>query len=88
MEFQKFSATENLYKILKTKKMLSEAYYSQTDSQIERINQKVEIFLQHYISYQQNNCMEWLSVAEFQCKNKIHSAMKYALFKLNSGRHS
>jgi len=32
--------------------------------------------------------MEWLSVAEFQCKNKIHSAMKYALFKLNSGRHS
>ena len=36
---------EELIKALKTKRMLSTAYYSQTDSQTERINQEIGTFL-------------------------------------------
>jgi len=33
-------------------RQLSTAYHSQTDGQIERINQEIEMFLRHYVNYQ------------------------------------
>ena len=36
---------EDLIKALETKRALSTAYYPQTDRQIEKINQKVKVFL-------------------------------------------
>ena len=42
-------------KVLGTKRQLSMAYHSQTDGQTERINQKIRIFLWHYVNYQQDN---------------------------------
>ena len=47
-----------LTKVLGTMRQLSMAYHPQTDSQIERINQEIGMFLRHYISYQQNNWTE------------------------------
>ena len=41
---------EELSKALGTKRALSTVYHSQTDSQIERMNQEIEVFLQHYIN--------------------------------------
>ena len=54
---------EEFTKVLETKRQLSTAYYLQTDSQIERINKEVEVFLQHYVNYQ-NNSTEWLLVVK------------------------
>jgi len=56
---------EDLTKALETKRTLFTAYHPQTDGQTEQINQKVKVFLQHYINYQQDNWIEWLSVTEF-----------------------
>jgi len=42
---------EELTKALETKRILSTVYYPQTDGQIERINQEIETFLQHYVNY-------------------------------------
>ena len=50
--------------------ILSKVYYSQIDSQMKRINQKVKVFLQYYVNYQQDNWTEWLSAAEFQYNDK------------------
>ena len=44
-----------LCKALGTKRAISMAYYSQTDGQIERINQEVKVFLRHYINYRQDD---------------------------------
>jgi len=44
-----------LSKALKMKKMLLIAYYSQTYSQTEKINQEAKVFLQYYINYQQDD---------------------------------
>ena len=43
---------EEFTKALGTKRQLLMAYHLQTDGQIKRINQKIEIFLQHYVNYQ------------------------------------
>jgi len=61
---------KNLNKILEMEQILSKVYYSQIDSQMKRINQKVKVFLQYYVNYQQDNWTEWLSAAEFQYNDK------------------
>jgi len=43
---------------LGTTRQLSIVYHFQTDGQTERINQEVEIFLQHYVNYQQDDWIE------------------------------
>ena len=79
---------EEFTKTLGTKRQLSTAYHSQTDSQTERINQEIGMFLRHYVNYQQNNWIDWLAAAEFQCNNKKYAAIGRILFELNFGRHS
>ena len=44
-----------LTKVLGTMRQLLMAYHSQTDGQIERINQEIGMFLRHYVNYQQDN---------------------------------
>jgi len=46
---------KELMKALETKRMLSTVYHPQSDGQTERINQEIEMFLQHYINYQQDD---------------------------------
>jgi len=43
---------EELKKALEMKRMLSMVYHPQSDRQTKRINQEIEMFLQHYINYQ------------------------------------
>ena len=46
---------KELMKALGTKRMLSTVYHPQSDGQTERINQEIEMFLQHYINYQKDD---------------------------------
>ena len=78
---------EEFMKALGTKRQLLMAYHPQTDSQMERINQEIGMFLQHYMNYQQDDWMDWLAAAEFQYNDKKHAAMGRTPFKLNFGRH-
>jgi len=43
---------EEFTKALETTRQLLMVYHSQTDSQTERINQEVEMFLRHSVNYQ------------------------------------
>ena len=65
--------------------MLLTVYHSQTDGQIEQINQKIGTFLRHYVNYQQDNWIEWLAAVEFQYNNKKHVATGHTPFELNFG---
>ena len=78
---------KDLIKTLETRRMLSIAYYPQTDDQIEQINQEVKVFLRHYVKYQQNNQMEWLVAVKFQYNSKRHTATEKTPFELNFGQH-
>ena len=43
---------EEFMRALGTTRQLSTVYHSQTDGQMERINQEIEMFLWHYVNYQ------------------------------------
>ena len=79
---------EEFTKVLGTKRKLSMAYHPQTDGQMERINQEIGIFLQHYVNYQQDDWTDWLATAEFSYNNKKHAAIGKTPFELNFGRHT
>jgi len=51
------------------------------------MNQEIEVFLQHYVNYKQDDWTNWIAEAEFQYNNKQHSTMKFSLFYLNYGHH-
>ena len=42
---------EEFMRVLGTLRQLSIAYHPQMDGQTERINQEIEMFLQHYVNY-------------------------------------
>jgi len=59
------------------------AYYSQTDGQMERVNQELEQYLRVFINHRQEQWPDWLGTAEFTYNNKIHTATKTLSFKVN-----
>ena len=78
---------EEFMKALGTIRQLLTAYHPQIDSQTERINQEVGMFLRHCVNYQQDNWVEQLATAEFQYNNKKHVVMGRTPFELNFERH-
>ena len=76
-----------LIKVLGTIRQLLMAYHPQTDSQTERIDQEIRMFLRHYVNYQQDNWTEWLAATEFQYNDKRHAATGRTPFELNFGKH-
>ena len=77
---------KELKEMLEIETKLSMAYYPKIDRQTERKNQELEQYLRIYISYRQNNWLEWLATAEFAFNNKIYTATKLSPFKVNYGR--
>ena len=75
-----------LNQMLEINTKLSTAYYPQIDSQIERINQKLEQYLRMFIDYCQEQWSDWLAIAEFVYNNKMQTSMRVSLFKTNSGQ--
>ena len=78
---------EEFTKALGTKRQLLTVYHLQKDGQMERINQEIGTFLQHYVNYRQDDWTNWLAAAEFQYNNKKHAATRKISFELNFGRH-
>ncbi len=66
---------------------MSTAYHPQTDGQVERSHQETEAYLRHYVNHLQDDWSDWLSLAEFQFNDHIHTATKETPFYLNYGRH-
>jgi len=73
-----------LNQMLEINTKLSTAYYPQTDSQIERINQKLEQYLRMFIDHCQEQWSDWLAIAEFVYNNKVQTSIRVSLFKTNS----
>ena len=77
-----------LCEILEIKTQLFTAYHSQTDEQTKHINFIIEMYLQMYVDYIQNNWVRWCSSAEFAYNNHISEVIKCTLFFVNSEQHS
>ena len=54
-----------LNKLLGIKIAASTTYHPQTDGQTEWVNQEIEQYLHLFINQHQDDCFEWVSLAEF-----------------------
>ena len=67
---------------------LSSAYHPQTDGQMEGVNQILEQYLRCSLSYQQDNWVDLLPLAEFAYNNSLHASTGVTPFFANYGLHS
>jgi len=72
--------------MLRIKIKLSTAFHSQTDVQIEQMNQELKQYLRFFTKYKQRDWPKWLATAEFAVNNKVYLATKILLFMANYGR--
>ena len=93
MDFQKASywieecsLWQELNNLLRIQTKLLTAYHSQTDGQMERMNQKLEQYLRVFIDHRQEQWPDWLETVKFVYNNKIHIATKILPFKANYGQ--
>jgi len=77
---------KELNNLLGIQMKLSTAYYPQMDGQTERMNQELKQYLRVFIDHRQEQWPDWLGIAEFMYNNKIHTATKVSLFKVNYGQ--
>jgi len=72
-----------LNRMLGIKSKLSIVFHSQTNGQMERVNQELEQYLRMFIDHRQEQWPDWLGMAEFAYNNKAHSSTKMSPFKAN-----
>ncbi|KAJ3007050.1 hypothetical protein NUW54_g3696 [Trametes sanguinea] len=79
--------TRDLYRKLGIKGNPSTAYHPQTDGQTERMNQEIETYLRIFINHRQDDWPDWLPLAAFAYRNRVHSATKQTPFFMTHGHH-
>jgi len=65
---------QKLNKMLGIESKLLTTFYSQTDGQMERMNQELEQYLRMFINHRQKQWPEYLGTAEFAYNNKVYSS--------------
>ena len=70
---------------LGVKRKLSIAFYLQTDSQTKRQNRTMEVYLQPFVNFEQNDWARLLLMAEFAYNNVKNTSTGHTLFELNCG---
>jgi hypothetical protein len=78
---------KRLFQSLGTSTKFSTAFHPQTDGQTERVNQILEQYLRCMISYQQDDWIKFLPMAEFAYNNTLHSSTGSTPFFANYGFH-
>ena len=76
-----------LLKLLQVKIHTSTAYHPQTDGLTERTNQTLETYLRAYCSYQQDDWVDYLPLAEFAFNNLENSSTHQTPFFANFAHH-
>ena len=69
------------------KRRLSTAFHPQTDGHTERQNSTLEAYLRSFVSFEQDNWVQYLPMAEFAFNNSKHSSTGLTPFELNCGYH-
>jgi hypothetical protein len=73
--------------ILRVWPHMSTSFHPQTDSQTERINQMIKLYLQSFINYEMDNWVRLLPIAEFAYNNSVTQASGISPFFANYGRY-
>ena len=78
---------KELTTMLQVNHQSSTAYHPQTDGLTERTNQTLKTYLRAYCSYQQDDWVDYLPVAEFTFNNAENASTKQTPFFANFAYH-
>lgn len=78
---------KELTRLLQVNARTSTAYHLQTDGLSERTNQTLKTYLRAYVSYQQDDWVDYLPLAEFAFNNAENSSIKQTPFHAMTGFH-
>ena len=78
---------ETFWKLLNVHPSLTTAFHPEGDGGVERVNQEAEIYLRHYVNYEQNDWAPKLALAEFRLNNTYHETIGTTPFFANTMRH-
>ena len=78
---------KTLLGMIGTKLQISTIYHPQTDRQIERANQTLEIYLRHYVNKKQNNWVQLLPMAQLAYNDKLSQTTGLTPFFANYGKN-
>jgi transposase InsO family protein len=78
---------QRLLELLQIQRALSSGYHPQTDGQTERTIQTLEQYLRCFISYQQDDWVDLLPMAEFAYNNSSHASTGSSPFFVITGSH-
>ena len=67
------------------KRRLSTAFHPQTNGQPERQNSTMEVYLQAFVNFEQNDWARLLPMAEFVYNNAKNTSTSFTPFELNCG---
>lgn len=79
---------QHLCRILKIKAKLSTAYHPQTDGQTEIVNAEMERYLRSFVSYLQDDWVDWLPLAELAGNCSPSATTTVSPFFANKGYHA
>ena len=75
----------SLMNLLQVKLSLSTAFHPESDGQTERVNQTLEQYLRAYCSYQQDDWVSLLPLAEYAYNTSTSESTKVSPFEINHG---
>jgi hypothetical protein len=78
---------QEFLKLSGIKPRMSTAFHPQTDGQTERLNQTIEAYLRAFVSYEQDDWVSLLPMAEFAYNNSTTNATDMSPFYANYGFH-
>ena len=70
------------------KQRLSTVFQPQTDGQTKKQNSMMEVYLQAFVNFKQNNWAQLLPMAKFAYNNATNASTDYISFELNCGYYS
>ncbi|PIL27173.1 hypothetical protein GSI_10315 [Ganoderma sinense ZZ0214-1] len=79
------SFTKEVYRQMGIEGNPSTAYHPQTDGQTERMNQEIQTYLRIFINYKQDDWVEWLPLAEFAYRCRVHASTGMSPFFMTHG---
>ncbi|PIL32389.1 hypothetical protein GSI_05635 [Ganoderma sinense ZZ0214-1] len=79
------SFTKEVYRQMGIEGNPSTAYHPQTDGQTERMNQEIQTYLRIFINHKQDDWVEWLPLAEFAYRCRVHASTGMSPFFMTHG---
>ena len=61
------------------------AYHPETNGSTERANQEVETYLRTFVTYEQNDWINWIPLAQISINNKPSSSTHISPFFMSHG---